>query len=162
MPPSIAKSSVPSASPTDDPTAEPTQSKLDALKAVLLPLSPNSAESLDDDDSDQYRAMEWLVKNESFDSFSTEKIAQRWSLATLYESFYGKEWKESAGWLRDRGEYSDECSWQGIVCGDLGSVTRIELKGNSLWGGLPPEISLLDNLGKLVYLQSLPHRGVTY
>mmetsp|Transcript_8179 Transcript_8179/g.19193 ORF Transcript_8179/g.19193 Transcript_8179/m.19193 type:complete len:1555 (-) Transcript_8179:52-4716(-) len=146
MPPSIAKSSVPSASPTDDPTAEPTQSKLDALKAVLLPLSPNSLESLDDDDSDQYRAMEWLVKNESFDSFSTEKIAQRWSLATLYESFYGKEWKESAGWLRDRGEYSDECSWQGIVCGDLGSVTRIELKGNSLWGGLPPEISLLDNL----------------
>ena len=156
--PTVSSSNFPSGVPSADPTAEPTESKLDALKAVLLPLSPNSAESLDDDNSDQYRAMEWLVESESFDSFSTEKIVQRWSLATLHESFYGREWNNSTGWLRDSGEYTDECSWHGIVCGDLGSVTRIDLKGNRLWGGLPPEIGLLTDLGKFVlHLQSSLH-----
>lgn len=54
------------------------------------------------------------------------------------------------GWMRR--DQSDECTWHGVVCDHNvrgGVVTLIDMSGNNLRGTIPPEITLLKNIGEL-------------
>ena len=56
--PTNVPSSSPMARPTEGPTSSPTK-RIDELKSYLVEVSPSSLDSLNDDRSDQYKAMEW-------------------------------------------------------------------------------------------------------
>lgn len=87
-----------------------------------------------------------LAENNNYSSYTPARLLQRWTLATLYEALYGKEWSVRSGWMRN----TNECTtWYGIVCDDTSMVTSIEISENNLWGYLPPEIGLLVNVGEL-------------
>ncbi|KAK7246992.1 hypothetical protein RIF29_41867 [Crotalaria pallida] len=59
----------------------------------------------------------------------------------------------NSGWWNSSGynynNISNRCKWDGIVCNNGGSITRISLRGFGVGGIIPPEIG---NLSKLTYL----------
>ena len=90
-----------------------------------------------------------LLNNVNYDTYSFGKRIQRWVLATFFRSLFGRNWRANNGWMSSRGELSDECLWQGIVCDDAsGAVVSIEMIQNNLEGAIPMEISLLGHLGE--------------
>ena len=64
------------------------------------------------------------------------------ALMALYEDMGGDNWEDNANWLSDAplGE------WFGVTTDVDGRVTSLELDGNGLSGGLPPELGDLTNL----------------
>ncbi|KAL7551747.1 hypothetical protein ACHAWF_014941, partial [Thalassiosira exigua] len=129
-------------SPTIDPEEQ--------LMAKLRSVSPLSSDGLDDETSNQYRAMQWLLGNADYDVYSDARRVQRWALAMIYRSMYGAEWIVSDGWMNDKRETGHECTWHGITCHeDTEVVTSIDLSENSLLGQIPVEIVLLENLETL-------------
>ncbi|KAL9188967.1 hypothetical protein ACHAXT_011457 [Thalassiosira profunda] len=149
-PPTTAKpTTAPTAKPTVPvPTVAPSPSPTDQteqLAADLKAASPLSEDSLGDSRSEQYEAIEWLVENANYDTFSREVKVQRWAMATMYNTLYGKEWTAKGGWLQD----TSECTWNGITCNAAGMVTSIAMSENGLWGWIPPEVSLLKSLAEI-------------
>ena len=94
-----------------------------------------------------------LLDNANYVTYSNERKVQRWALATLDHSLYGKERKVGDGWMtKDTGDLSEECTWHGVVCDDVsgGAVgNSIDMSGNNLRGIIPIEVSLLVNIGEL-------------
>mmetsp|Transcript_25846 Transcript_25846/g.47513 ORF Transcript_25846/g.47513 Transcript_25846/m.47513 type:complete len:165 (-) Transcript_25846:216-710(-) len=70
--PSCGPSSSPTPEPTDGPTISTTRQK-EQLLSDLKAISPLSSDSLDDERSDQYRVMEWLVDNANHATYSNER-----------------------------------------------------------------------------------------
>ena len=146
---SASPSRKPSSSPLRQPTSRPTTSpngEKERLLDDLMAASPLSSDSLDDEKSDQYRAMEWLLTNVYYSTYSDERKVQRWALATFYYSLWGDEWTVNDGWM---GTASfNECTWHGLTCNSAGMVTRIEMSENGIWGNIPLEVSLFRSIGK--------------
>jgi hypothetical protein len=117
---------------------------LEVLQARILQISPNSRLSLGDQTSPQYQALEWLIADPFYVTYSNEKTIQRWVFATLFYSTRGAEWTRSDNWL----SVVSECSWfsqqPGKVCDDDGKVVRIDLRNSGLAGTVPPELGLLS------------------
>lgn len=95
-------------------------------------------------DSAQYRALRWLVFNNShFEEYSDERILQRFSLASLFYGTFGSRWKENSGWLSDE----DECEWFSIAANPCNREThlmrRLVLPENGIAGPLPKDLCLL-------------------
>lgn len=124
-----------------------------SLSSLLSSVSPDGGAALRTPSTPQNKAYEWLANNtnlDSFDSYSNdskiqnERKIQRYSLATLYYSTNGDEWKNNSGWLTDSGErdwYNDEpCTF----CSS-GSVYKLHLRRNKLAGTIPPELALLSS-----------------
>lgn len=63
------------------------------------------------------------------------------ALEALYEGTNGDGWVTRTGWMAS----TTPCSWHGVSCSQ-GSVTGLELGGNSLMGALPPELGDLTQL----------------
>ena len=135
---------------THRPTSSPT-SQLDVLRTHLVSISPESSDSLDDEKSYQYRAMEWLLANPGYNSFSDERKVQRWVIAIIYRSLNGDEWMIKDGWTQQLGVPTDECTWHGVVCDSTSVLNSITLSENSLRGEIPHEIGLLANAKSLVF-----------
>lgn len=103
----------------------------------------------------QSQALRWLESNAGLQSYSAERIVQRYSLGCLYFSTYSvvtpyttaeygegnrvPGWTSDDGWATD----TDECTWFGIECDDDGLVVKIVLRDNGMTGLIPPEIALL-------------------
>jgi hypothetical protein len=157
MTPTTVPTRVPSSRPTVFPTAgtpaptintplpskAPTEAATDELKAILLQASPDSFESLQDVSSPQYQALDWLLEDPFYSTYSGARVVQRWAMSTFYYSTEGDQWDESGNWLSDM----NECSWfsKGKVCDRNGNVKSIDLKSNNLAGTLPGELSLFSN-----------------
>ena len=131
---------------TPPPSKAPTESAImNEIKTILLQASPDSFESLQDVSSPQYQALDWLLEDPFYSTYSGARVVQRWAMATFFFSTNGNNWDQSDNWLGDM----NECSWfskrQGDVCDSDGNVRKIELNSNNLAGTLPIELSLFSN-----------------
>jgi hypothetical protein len=147
--PSVAPSSssypsnVPSTSPSTKPSSAPTSLQVYILD-LLSAAAPDSLISmLDDFNSPQATAFEWLQLNTIRATQPDRIILQRFALATLYYSTSGDKWRRNDGWLTEE----NECLWytRSLLspCNSLGEYTHLNLPSNSLAGSLPGELALL-------------------
>jgi hypothetical protein len=136
-------SSAPSTGPSTTPSSAPTSLQVylfDLLSAAV----PDSVTSiLNDFNSPQAAAFEWLQPNTIRATQSDRIILQRFALATLYYSTSGDQWRRNDGWLTEE----NECLWytRSLLspCNKLGEYTDLNLPSNSLAGSLPGELALL-------------------
>ncbi|ACI64439.1 predicted protein [Thalassiosira pseudonana CCMP1335] len=132
-----------------------------------------SVETLDDPNSAQSKATEWIVEecgaDPPIDPCDVNQIMlneQRYALAVMYFSLGGDNWNSgsNAGQAADNAEVGawmtgkNYCEWgpeieaQGgdkykqLVCDEFGNVQQLNLQSNNMSGPIPPEI------GVLVYL----------
>jgi hypothetical protein len=141
-------------------TRLPTLSAEQALFAFLDSIALDGGESLRDPNSPQFAAYEWLAGNANLDSYSEERLIQRYSLATLFYSAGGASWSENGLWLSDE----DECDWYSRApdpCGPGDSFWRLELFFNNAEGTIPPEIALLSNRLVSIDISGGPLRVLT-
>ena len=162
--PTTAPSALPVVAPTRAPSVQltrlPTFPAEQALFAFLESIALDGGESLRDPNSPQFAAYEWLAGNANLDSYSEERLIQRYSLATLFYSAGGASWSENGLWLSDE----DECDWYSRApnpCGPGDSFRRLELFFNNAEGTIPPEIALLSNRLVSIDISGGPLRVLT-
>lgn len=89
---------------------------------------------------------DWLRQNKFIDTYSVDRVRQRFALALFYCQMRGDYWLSRNGWLSD----SHECDWFGKSgrdpCDRSERIRVLDLHGNGLQGTLPPELSLLSAL----------------
>jgi hypothetical protein len=108
------------------PPPDPIEPFRDALVSI-------SRERLDDKNSPQYQALDWIANDDpaktSVGVNDTEIIKQRYVAAVLYFALAGKDWKNQYNFLSG----DDICLWNqnelsGIICGSLkGNVESLNL-----------------------------------
>lgn len=118
--------------------------------------------TLDDLETPQGQATNWLV-NQDFGQYCPDpKIVQRWALALVYFSTNLDDWVQCSptgsdfcglespfeGKKRFLSE-SSECEWAGITCNEEDCVTKIVFENNGLNGTIPTELGLLTDLAVL-------------
>ena len=131
----------PSKSATASPTGAATQDLLDFLSGVSF----DGGASIQEAGSPQNEAFTWLSSSPDLALFSDDRKLQRYSLATLYYSAGGDNWRNNDGWLSDE----NECDWfsrSAAVCDNLGYYTDLSLGFNDLQGTVPAEMALLSQL----------------
>jgi hypothetical protein len=118
---------------------------------VLFSLPFDASPALFAQDTPQAQALDWLSKNTNLDSLSSERVIQRYALATFYYITGGSSWDRNDLWLSQQ----NECVWHSTdaslkICDDQDRLLVLVLESNELEGTLPPEVGLLDSLGKNV------------
>ena len=123
-----------------------------AIKSILMGSSSDKGQALVNIHTPQFRAYAWLVTDSSYaQGYTTQRLLQRYALATLYHSTNGPLWRNSDKWM----SLSDECDWYGvsgcqknstITTINSNSVSSIDLKANRLSGPAPPELFEFLNL----------------
>lgn len=169
---SSSSSKNPSPSPPADTTATliPTLAgdpELYYFQQALLPSYTQDA--LQNPESPQTLALEWLLTNENLETLSDARRRQRFVLATLFYSTRGQRWwLQKDGWLDPA---VHECEWYSsakssvptepqtttssttsttsTICVD-DEYRILDLTGNELRGTIPAEIALLTGLTSLV------------
>jgi hypothetical protein len=147
--PSVAPSSssnpsnAPYTSPSTTPSSAPTSLQVYLLDLLSAAAQDSLISMLDDFNSPQAAAFEWLKLNTIRATQPDRIILQRFALATLYYSTSGDQWRRSDGWLTEE----NECLWytRGLSspCNSLGEYTHLNLPSNRLAGSLPGELALL-------------------
>jgi Leucine-rich repeat (LRR) protein len=120
----------------------PPSTGMDFLLQVLSPIS--GVETLTDPSTPQYKAIQWLAKEEdanmTLDSSITDPdiVINRYVLAVLYFSTQGPSWHDQLGFLGQ----SSVCKWKGVTCRDNNPaiITRLSIAPNGLDGTIPLEI----------------------
>jgi hypothetical protein len=109
----------------------------------------------------QYLAYDWLAKNPDLAEYSEQRIIQRFSLATLYFSTGGENWRRNDRWLSDE----NECLWYStsstLPCDEMLAYTSLELELNNLAGTIPSEMALLSNSLTRISFSSRDRVGLT-
>ena len=116
-------------------------------------------------------AFEWLAEDPNLLDYTTERVVQRYALATLYHSTQGPLWTYDSNWL----SYSHhECDWfnsdtffayleietsYSPCNNETGVYERLWLPKNNLNGTLPEEIFALTSLQSVEMLFNLDLRG---
>jgi hypothetical protein len=81
-------------------------------------------------------------KDDNINHSQSSPLHQVWTVRQALEEFYdamsGACWLNNTGWMKN----DDFCSWYGITC-ENGTVTKIDLRGNSLLGMIPRNFSLV-------------------
>jgi len=81
-------------------------------------------ELLDDDDTPQGQAFEWIDGFDTVDPCTYPTVTDRFALVTFFYSTGGESWSNRTGWLSG----APECEWHGISCDDDdGRVTGLYL-----------------------------------
>eukprot|EP00980_Cylindrotheca_fusiformis_P006738 scaffold1400_cov137-Cylindrotheca_fusiformis.AAC.16 len=139
---SISSSSGGISTPTAAPSSATSRLDIELLANFLLPGVDIS--DLKEKDSPRYRAIEWLVYDDPrsllIEDNSTEQF-ERFSLASLYHSTDGMNWRDTVRWLSG----SSHCNWNLITC-ENGTVVEMSFTQNSVSGPLPPEIGNFQNV----------------
>ena len=112
-------------------------------------MSFDNGEALNEVGSPQDLAYEWMLSDPTLGEYSSDRILQRFALATFYYSTGGDAWEENNLWLT----YTDECEWFSRtasypVCKSNQMVT-LELDFNNLQGSLPADLALLSRLERV-------------
>lgn len=123
-----------------------------AIKSILMGSSSDKGQALVNIHTPQFRAYAWLVTDSSYaQGYPTQRLLQRYALATLYYSTIGPLWRNSDKWM----SLSDECEWYGvsgcqknstITTINGNSVSSINLEANRLSGPVPPDLFEFLNL----------------
>jgi hypothetical protein len=168
------ETSAPTSSPSQVPTSAPTSIQQSSLS--LLPESTVSA-ILNEPESPQSRAFQWLMDDVNVSDLTHARIKQRFALATFFYATKGDEWVFSANWLN----YSvHECEWEmkpdfgekGVLsalydgylaemfpptepnataCDENGLFNHLWLDQNNLVGHIPLELYMLTTLKTLSF-----------
>jgi hypothetical protein len=118
------------------------------LRSIL----PNSTvAAMEDPASPQYQALQWvtddayLSKLDINDEERHGRLKQRFALAVFFFTVSsGAPLQPTMGnWLR-RG--TSECEWHGCRCSEEQRVQQLSVRDYDLFGYIPPEIELLDQL----------------
>ncbi|CAB9510717.1 Leucine Rich Repeat [Seminavis robusta] len=136
---------------------------------ILSLLDERTIISLEDPDSPQSKAYQWLIQD-FVPSYLDDRIKQRFALATLFFSAGGDEWDDNTHWLNHT---VHECDWfnspdfarkaelsklypgsyAGFLeplpssqCSDDGFYQHLWLDQNNLLGSLPEELYMLTSL----------------
>ncbi|CAB9508341.1 LRR receptor-like serine threonine-protein kinase [Seminavis robusta] len=156
-----------STAPTTAPSMDPT-----SLESFLLSLLPDhTIKAIEDIDSAQYKAFDWLLKDHSVYEYPEWRIIQRHALMTVFYATAGPtKWFNNTGWET----YNlHECDWfqdqefalktflqtiyHGVLegfleplphsqCNDQGNYKHLWLDMNNLEGSLPEELFSLTSL----------------
>ncbi|KAL7568261.1 hypothetical protein ACA910_022602 [Epithemia clementina (nom. ined.)] len=165
--PSSSSSSRQSRTPSQAPSHRRFPHVRTWLCTVVLP--EQQCATLDDMQSPQAQAAEWLAADPNWDdtfisSESSDRVS-RYALATLYYSTHGDDgdWKNSTHWL----DYNTPlCEWystassssaRSSICDDQGNLLVLDLSHNGLHGSLVPELSLLTTLETIQIASSGRH-----
>eukprot|EP00980_Cylindrotheca_fusiformis_P018931 scaffold6322_cov59-Cylindrotheca_fusiformis.AAC.27 len=136
------------------------QSDIELLAKVVLP--GVNIFDLNWTTSPQYRALEWLVYNDTRsltikDNNSTE-LLERFSLVTLYYALMGEDWQQSSYCFSSSTEGSEwlnvsssHCNWCSIECNENDRVHSLLFFAFQLHGTLPPEIGNFQGLKKIEF-----------
>lgn len=130
--------------------------RYDTIRHYLLFQFAGNATMMDQPGSPQREALCWISEFDDYDTDVTdeneEAIVQRYSLAVMRISMYGKKTHSDYNFstLRDIDFLSahHECDWDNIMCDQSRAVTNIWLSNKSLSGKVPPEIGNLSTLSK--------------
>jgi hypothetical protein len=126
------------------------RSRYNQLYAAIIEWGLTSQDALNDLDSPQARALEWLT-SEDVNTDNFEVARTRYALTVLYFSTNEIEeasgssslWKSQLHW---RSSFP-VCLWHGVECFEedntLGRVRALNLSSNGLAGTIPQEIGLL-------------------
>jgi hypothetical protein len=148
--PSLLDSAIPTVvPPPSNPPGDSTTQAFTVVAGIILAKSPDSIESLGEQSSPQFEALQWMAADVSQRPLPDDRILQRWVLAVLFYSTRGSGWAHSDDWLTA----VSECFWfttsEVDICDEEGRIISVELRDNGLEGTLPGELSLLsDSLGK--------------
>ena len=142
----VAKPPMPSTgSPGGVPTFAPTKKSNTYLSSLIIEAYPEGQSALEDPNSPQSQALKWLESPANDEISETQRLLQRYALATLYYSTNGESWKNSTGWL----SAEDECNWMSTaeesICDKSGGYAKIDLQENDLNGTLPAELGILSD-----------------
>ena len=118
----------------------------DPVTQLLVGLSSNGGDALEDPDSPQRAALDWLLSDPLVANYTDLVIEQRYALATLYESTGGDNWRINTGWLDQE---VSECEWEGIFC-ENEVVEEVVLFDLNLAGTIPPEAFLLTDTREFI------------
>jgi len=139
-----------SSKPTAVDVDTPTTSTDEAIRQALLDAGIAVASTLDDPESPQNAAFQWITKDGI--SIDDQYLGQRYSLAVLYYSTDGSFWSKSDGWLSKDGY----CQWYGVQClgtdalieqgNNNGPVFELNLSSNKLRGNIPAELTAFKDL----------------
>jgi len=150
---------------TDAPTISPTP----APTAFVIELPEFTVQAiLQDSDSPQAQAYQWLRGDPNLDGYSSTKLSQRMALATLYYATNGGNWTVNRDWM----SYEvDDCKWYSKIglagsvyeppdyttvtgdaaignntCDEQGNYLELVLPRNYLQGSIPKELAILSTL----------------
>ena len=118
----------------------------DPVTAFLVGVSSDGGDALEDPDSPQRAALDWLLSDPLVANYTDLVIEQRYALATLYESTDGDNWRINTGWLDQE---VSECEWEGIFC-ENEVVEEVVLFDFNLAGTIPPEAFLLTDTREFI------------
>ncbi|KAL3915551.1 MAG: hypothetical protein SGILL_005597 [Bacillariaceae sp.] len=160
-PSAISPSSAPMpSSPTPSPNTQPTGptsppvAGIDNVETFIASslASVGGAGALQDPNSPQSMALDWLLENELLEDYEDDRLLQRYTMAVLFYSSNGEAWSSNDGWLTDQ----DECTWyssesETSICTEEGLVDEFDLDNNNVGGTLPwTEFGMLSNQLRVV------------
>ncbi|CAB9520966.1 Leucine Rich Repeat [Seminavis robusta] len=164
-----------SRAPTKTPSASPSEAPTTLMDSILSLLPMETIVTITEDaESPQSEALDWLMQegHELRLSLSSERILQKFALATLFFATAGEAWIDHTNWLNhsvnecdwfNKPEFAGVSTWrtflgegflqgffpgdeQPAICGDDGLYQHLWLDENNLAGSLPMELYLLTNL----------------
>lgn len=153
----LGRNSTHASTTSSGPTPSPTTQDFASLQQLISSVSFDGGAALNETDSPQSRALDWLASSENLQEYPDWKRIQRYVLATLYFSTNADDWFKNDGWLSEE----DECKWYSQAgeaysfpleaCTENGTYAVITLKKNNMIGTVPSEVAILsDSLSKCV------------
>jgi len=143
--PTMTPTTSPTSHPTTTPTLAPTAPE-DRLFSVLASVAPYPERLVSDTSNAAQNAALWLTQDPYLETYSDDRIIQRWGLLTyLYSKGDGLL---GPGWM----DAMSECNWLGVTCDEGGSVVT-KLVSTPLFpilSTIPEEIVVLQNLTDLL------------
>jgi hypothetical protein len=98
------------------------------LQSYNVTENNDPSSSWSNDQSDSYRAVEWMSDNIALPSqLSPKAMVQYYALTTLYFALGGESWSREHDWLRPSTATSTFCGWQNVQCSGDESVTKLDL-----------------------------------
>jgi hypothetical protein len=119
------------------------------MESLAPQLSESMAAALEEVESCQWQARDWLRSNDEIFFFTAARIRQRYALSVFYCETNGDDWTQNNQWMSD----IHECDWFNRVgadgCNRKEEVTVLRLPRNQLYGTLAPELSLVTSLREI-------------
>ncbi|GKZ00680.1 hypothetical protein MPSEU_001020100 [Mayamaea pseudoterrestris] len=150
-----------------------TKKRKQDIIAFLIDQTVTSHYDLDDADTPQSKAVDWLAQYDLLvrpvptKLHSRQRFVQRYALATLYYALSGQQWTKNHKFLSSE----DECGWFdeapvndyvsqtaafGVTCDTNLAVQSLYVPDNNLQGSLPSELRFLSNLDMI----ALPNNAI--
>lgn len=117
---------------------------------------------LNDENSPQNIALNWLSGRDEYAQYSPKKRLQRFALATFYYATFNvahefltspTDWSSSGNWILDK----EECNWEGVRCNENRLVVSIILPKHAISGSIPVELAILDAMEELDFTSNYIH-----